>query len=258
MKCPHCGYDADPGQEECPLCGSPLEEAVESGEAGVDAGGRASASAETAAGARELTPWEAGGGPGALVDSWWESLSNPEGFFSRVDWQGGWESPLLYYLLFMVVGAGLGSLWSALLMPAFVSALGVENLVPTMSASVLLRQFFLSPFRALFSLAVFAGAAHLVLVLLADRPRRFPASARALCYAAGPQLLMVVPFLGGLAAVIWSAVLAVVGLRAAHRTSTGRVLGALFLAFFVYVAFSTVWGLVVQGALGGSLPFPAM
>ncbi|MDP2497151.1 MAG: YIP1 family protein [Candidatus Palauibacterales bacterium] len=258
MKCPHCGYDADPGQEECPLCGTPLEEAVEGGEAGVDAGGRDSASAETAAGARELTPWEAGGGVGALVDTWWESLSNPEGFFSRVDWDGGWESPLLYYLLFMVVGAGLGSLWSALLMPAFVSALGVENLVPTMSGSVLLRQFFLSPFRALFSLAVFAGAAHLVLVLLADRPRRFLASGRALCYAAGPQLLMVVPFLGGLAAVIWSAVLAVVGLRTAHRTSTGRVLGALFLAFFVYVAFSTVWGLVVQGALAGSLPFPTM
>lgn len=261
MKCPHCGYDADPGQEECPLCGTPLEEAVESGEAGVGAGGRTSASAERTAGTgertgRELTPWEAGGGAGALVDSWWESLSEPGRFFTRVDWTGGWESPLLYYLLFVVIGAGLGSLWSALLMPAFVSAFGVENLVPTPSGGVLLRQFFLSPFRALFSLAVFAGAAHLVVTLLADRPRRFRATARALCYSVGPQMLMVVPFLGGLAALIWSAVLAVVGLRTAHGTSTGRVVGALVLAAFVYAAFSAVWGLVVQGALGGSIPLP--
>lgn len=259
MKCPHCGYDADPGQEECPLCGTPLDGSDEWPGTEPDAAATPSAEEEAGTGegpARELTPWEAGGGIGALVDSWWESLSEPRRFFSRVDWDGGWESPVLYYLLFVVIGAGLGSLWSALLMPAFVSALGVENLVPSPSGGVLLRQFFLSPFRALFSLAVFAGAAHLVLTLLADRPRRFRATARALCYSVGPQMLMVVPFLGGLAAVIWSAVLAVVGVRTAHRTSTGRVVGALVLAAFVYAGFSTIWGLAVQGALSGSLPVP--
>ena len=266
MKCPHCGYDADPGEEECPLCGTPLEGEDEPGPSETEAGAAASGSAEDRAGGRgapdperarrELTPWEAGGGIGALIESWWESLSDPKRFFSRVDWSGGWESPLLYYLLFVVIGAGLGSLWSALLMPALISAVGVENLVPAPPGDVLLRQFFLSPFRALFSLAVFAGAGHLMITLLADRPRGFRATARSLCYSVGPQLLMVVPFLGGLAAVIWSAVLAVVGLRTAHRTGTGRVVGALVLAAFVYVGFSAVWGLVVQGALGGSLPLP--
>ncbi len=269
MKCPHCGYEADPGEEECPLCGTRLEEGEESGRP--ERAARAAASVEEDSGtgeatgpdrrserpSRQLTPWEAGGGIGDLVDSWWESLSDPDRFFSRIDWEGGWESPLLYYLLFVVIGSGLGALWSALLMPAFVSAFGFGSLVPTPSGSLLLRQFFLSPFRALFSLVVFAGGAHLVLRLLADRPRRFRSTARTLCYSVGPQLLMVVPFLGGLAAVIWSAVLAVVGLRTAHRTSTGRVVGALVVAAFVYAGFSTVWGLVVQQALGGSLPLPA-
>lgn len=264
MKCPHCGYDADAGEEECPLCGTPLDRSDEEpGTVEPDPGPAPSVprTAEEDAGTgedagREPTPWEARGGVGALVDSWWESLTEPRRFFSRVDWRGGWERPILYYLLFVVVGAGLGSLWSALLMPAFVSAFGVENLVPSPSGDLLLRQFFLSPFRALFSLAVFAGAAHLVVTLLADRPRRFRATGRALCYSVGPQMLMVVPFLGGLAAVIWSAVLAVVGLRTAHRTSTGRVLGALVLAGIVYTGFSAVWGIVVQGALGGTLPLP--
>lgn len=243
MRCPHCGYEADPGQEDCPLCGTPLEEGEESG--------------RPERSPRQLTPWEAGGGIGALVESWWESLSDPDRFFSRIDWKGGWESPLLYYLLFVVIGSGLGALWSALLMPAFISAFGFGNLVPSPSGSLLLRQFFLSPFRALFSLAVFAGGAHLVVTLLADRPRSFRSTARALCYSVGPQLLMVVPLLGGLAAVIWSAVLAVVGLRTAHRTSTGRVVGALVVAAFVYAGFSAVWGLAVRQALGGSLPLPA-
>lgn len=263
MSCPHCGYEADPEEAECPLCGTTLEGTRGGGAPGPDAadsgarrGRRAGAARTGGAGsaAAGLTPWEESGGIGALARTWWESLSEPSRFFSRVDWDGGLESPLLYYLLFVVVGSGLQSLWTALLMPVVASALGVENLLPVPGGTMLLSQFFLSPFKALFSLAVFAGAAHLALTMLADRPRRLRATARVFCYSAGPQLLMVVPFLGGLAAVVWSAVLAVVGLRAAHRSTTGRVVGALVLTVFAYVGFSTVWGLVVQGAFGGSLP----
>lgn len=252
MSCPHCGYEVDPEEGECPLCGTSLEGTAGSA-APPDDGER---DPGVRGGDDGVTPWEAGGGIAALFQSWWESLSEPKRFFSRVDWDGGLEDPLLYYLLFMVVGAGLQSLWFALLTPALVSALGVEGLMTLPDGAVLLRQFFLSPFSALFSLAVFGGAAHVTLQLLADRPRPLRASARALCYAAGPQLLLVVPFVGGLAAVIWAAVLAVVGLRTAHRTSTGRVLGALAAAFVVYLAGSTLWAVAVEGIFGGSLPMP--
>jgi len=256
--CPHCGYEAGSEQEECPLCGTPLE----GREGKVPAGNAPDAARESAAtrpgsddgSAAGGTPWEAAGGIDSLFRTWWESLSDPKGFFSRVDWDGGWENPLLYYLLFSVVGAGLATLWSALLVPAVVSAVGMGDLVPTPSGGALLGQFFLSPFQALFALAVFAGASHLVLAFLADRPRGIGATARAFCYSAGPQLLLVVPFLGGVAALIWSAVLAAVGLRTAHRTTTGRAVGALVVTAVAYMAFTTVWGLVVQGALGGALP----
>lgn len=240
MSCPHCGHDTDPGEDECPLCGTPLDGGGEA-ESGREAGGR--------------TPWEEDGRAAALVDSWWESLSDPRRFFSRLDWEGGLERPLLYYLLFVVAGAGFGLLWSFLLTPVLASALDVDNLLPAVGGgALLLQQFFLTPFKALFWLAVFTGAAHLVVRVLAERPRPIGATARALCYSAGPQLLQAVPLLGGLVAVVWSAVLAVVGVRTAHRTGTGRAVGALAAAFFVYVTMAILWSFVVRmSGLGGSL-----
>lgn len=267
MSCPHCGYDVDPEEDECPLCGTPLDGGERGERAAVpsDAGGTSRDSGPGRPGGRAteagrehegLTPWEAGGGIGALLRSWWESLSEPRRFFSRIEWDGGLADPLLYYLLFVVVGAGFQSLWFALLTPALYSALGVEGLLSPPDGGVLLQQFFLSPFKALFSLAVIAGVAHLTLRLLADRPRPLRATGRALCYTSGPQLLLAVPLVGGLLALIWSAVLAVVGLRTAHRTSTGRVIAALAAAVLAYLAGSVLWAALVADGFGGSMSMP--
>lgn len=251
MSCPHCGYAPDPGEQECPLCGTPLDERT----AGVDEPSAAGDRAGEADPSGRRTPWEATGGIGGLAASWWESLSDPERFYSRLDWDGGLDRPLLYFLVFAVIGAGFQSLWYALLTPALFSALGVQDLLAAAGAGSTLLQFFLSPFEALFWLAATSAAVHVPILLLADHSRTIGATGRSLCYAAGPQVLRAVPFLGGLVAFFWSAVLAALGLRAAHRTSTARAVGALVAGFLILTAGSGVVLVVLFGAgLEGILP----
>lgn len=261
MSCPHCGYEADPDQAECPLCGTPLRgDGGEEGATRSASGGPSAASAPAGTRATgepggELTPWETEGF-GGLIDSWWESLSDPGGFFSRVDWAGGLERPLLYYLLFVILGAGLNAVWTALLGRALGSAVGVEG-AGVLGWSPLFR-FFVSPFLALASLAFTALAVHAGVRLLADRPRRLGATVRSLCYAAGPQALLVVPVVGGIVALIWSIVLALLGLSAAHRISGLRAAAALVLAFVLMTVGTAVAVLLLLTAgSDGLLPVPA-
>lgn len=264
MSCPHCGYEADPDQAECPLCGTPLrgggseeERDVATGSApgGVSAASGPAEARGARVPGRELTPWEAEGF-GGLIDSWWESLSDPGGFFSRVDWAGGLERPLLYYLLFVILGAGLSAVWTALLGQALGSAVGVEG-AGVLGWSPLFR-FFVSPFLALASLGFTALAVHAGVRLLADQPRRLGATVRTLCYAAGPQALLVVPVVGGIVALIWSIVLAVLGLGAAHRITGLRAAVALFLAFALMTVGTVVAVLLLLTAgFDGLLPVPA-
>lgn len=260
MTCPHCGHEADPDRTSCPLCGTPLR----GGEPGKSAAGAGEAPGEagrpSGGGSGEsgsLTPWEEGGGLAELASSWWESLVDPSRFFGRLDWGGGLELPVLYYLVFSVVGAGFQAAWNALLTPALLSALGGSELMAAAGASSPFLQFFLSPFKALFGLALVTVFLHPVCTLLSDRARPMGSTVRVLCYAAGPQVLLVVPVIGGLAATLWSAVLTLLGVREAHRTSTARAAAALAVAFAAFMVLATIL-LVVLVATGavGSLPVP--
>lgn len=260
MTCPHCGHEADPDRTSCPLCGTPLQweqsgEPADGTEARAAGAGRSSG--DGGDDGRSLTPWEDGGGLAALATSWWESLVDPSRFFGRLDWGGGLELPVLYYLVFSVVGAGFQAAWNALLTPALLSALGGSELMAAAGASSPFLQFFLSPFKALFGLALVTVFLHPVCLLLSDRARPMRSTARVVCYAAGPQVLLAVPVIGGLAATLWSAVLTLLGVREAHRTSTTRAAGALAVAFTAFMVLATI-SLVLLVATGavGSLPIP--
>lgn len=259
MECSHCGYDADPEEGECPLCGTPLE-GRSGGPARVADASRDEGSDAPPAGsggeAAGRTPWEAAGGPGGLVDSWWESLSDPKGFFARVDWEGGLERPLLYYLVFVVVGAAFGTVWYAILGSPAASLIEAES-VELLGGDDLLLQFFLTPFTALLSLAVTALAAHAGVRMLADRPRPIRATARSLCYAAGPQVVLAVPRVGGVVAFFWSLFIVVVGLREAHGITSLRAAGAVVVAFLLLTTFLVGMAvLVVSLGMTGLLPIP--
>lgn len=180
--------------------------------------------------------------------SWRESLFEPTSFFRRIDHGAPVARPLLYFLLVSLGGAFFNLLWQAYLyMP-----LAGES--AAYGGGFYVVQFFATPFVVLFLLAVQTLLLHLFVLMLAPDRRGLGSTARVLCYASGPALLSVVPFVGALAAAVWGLVLQVIGVREAHRTSTGRAvvvaLGPLILAVG---AVALLLVLVALAAGGGEL-----
>lgn len=236
--CPRCGFEAGEGSSTCPLCGSHL------GSGGATGGG--------APGPAATGPpaWEdpAGSFPDNLVETWRESLLEPTRFFRRVGRGTPFSRPLLYFLIVTVIGAFFTLWWQTIgLWPRGLGGGGATaGEVPAIVG------FFASPFAGLIGLGLWAVVLHLFIVLFVPGRRPLAATARLLCYASGPTVFSVVPFLGPLVGLGWSVVLQVVGVREVHRTTTGRAaaavllpVGGAFLLLVVLLLFLVVAGLTL-------------
>ena len=239
--CGHCGYEADAGAERCPLCGSPLAREE----------GRDTAAGEGGAGAGSSIPaWEdpAVGFPEDLGRTWRDSVLDPAAFYAGVPWAAGLARPVLYYLIVSIAAAFFTLWWEALdWFPVFPFApeMGDDR------GALALVDFFLSPFLALLGLGIGSLVLHFFALLLAPDRRDLRATVRALSYGAGPAVFAIVPVLGPLVALVWSLVLHVIGIREAHRTTTGRAAAIVLLpwALFLALVFLAVLALVALAGL---------
>lgn len=240
--CPHCGFEAEEGASACPLCGTRLGASTGS-EAGVDVataaeapgGGAGAAAPEPAEGP---PPWEDPGAslPENFIATWRESVFEPGRFFPRVPWEASLPRPVLYLLIVMVIAAFFNLWWSALGVAAPL-ALGVTGQEAGMGrGAAALVEFFISPFAALFSLAISTLVFHFFALFLAPQHRGLGATARVICYASGPAVFSIVPILGQLVGFVWGLVLTVVGVREAHRTTTGRAAAIVLLPLGILLA----------------------
>jgi hypothetical protein len=166
-------------------------------------------------------------------------------FFRRIDHGASMARPILYFLLVSVTGAFFHLVWQAVLyvpMMGQAAAYGGEAYV---------IQFFAAPFVVLVGLGFQTLILHLFVLMLASERRGIGSTARIICYASGPVLLSIVPFVGALAGAIWGLVLQVVGIREVHRTSTGRavvvVLAPIILAFLAALLLIVLMALAMGG-----------
>ena len=236
--CGRCGHRSA-AFNTCPYCRGPLPPPPEP----IGKGDRARGVPEGAA----LPEWEdsAAAFPGNLTHTWRRSVFQPAAFFAGVRGGGAIARPLLYYLIVAVLTVSLWLAWGAVLPgsgPGPVQELiGLINpeLADAEAAwsrpGLLFATFFITPFAALVYLGAWSMIVHLVVVMLASERRSFASTVRMICYASGPRLFSVVPWIGGLAGVAWEAVLTVVGLREAHRMSTGKAVAAWLLALIIPV-----------------------
>lgn len=222
--CGHCGYGADAAADRCPLCGFPLG----ANAAGTDDGPEGEE-------ARALPAWEdpAVGFPEDLWRTWRDSVLEPATFFGGVPWTGGLTRPVLYYLIVSIAAAFFALWWEALgWVPVF-------PLAPQMGAdrgALAIVDFFLSPFLALLGLGIGSLVLHFFALLLAPDRRDLRATVRVLSYGVGPAVFTIVPLLGPLVALAWSLVVHVVGIREAHRTTTGRAAAIVLLPWALFLA----------------------
>lgn len=247
--CPHCGHEADAPAEECPLCGTLLDAGDERvGRAGP---GRAVSRSEAPPGrAGGPIPWEdpaLGFGTG-IGRTWTESLFDPVRFFGRVRERGTVLRPLLYYLLVTVAASFATLVWETQGL-TFARWTGYMQMGDTAAAGPVIT-FVLTPLVAVVLVFFLTVVFHLGALMVAPDRRGMGATARVVCYAAGPSLLAVVPVVGTVVGAIWSLVLQVIGLREAHRTTTPR---ALFMVFWLWLAFVVLGVLlaVLVASMGG-------
>ena len=83
------------------------------------------------------------------------------------------------------------------------------------------------------------------MLALVPQQRGIATTVRVFAYAYSPALLAMVPRLGAFAGFVWMVVLAVIGLREAHRTSTGRALTAVLVPIVVALGFLVLAALLM-------------
>lgn len=254
LRCPHCGYDADPGDEDCPLCGSPLE--------------REEPTAPEAEEGYRGAAWDLDGGrfPDDFVRAWKESVLSPSRFFSGLRPGGSLWRAILFLLVLSVVGAGLGLIWSAGLwgggdVTAMREALGASSEALGRWAAVMsnpLIGFLAAPFTAILLWVLGTVVFHALVTILVDGHAGLRETARVVAYAwAGPQVFQAIPVLGGTIGSVWSVVLMVIGIREQHGASGGRAAAVVLLPVLLLVFVPMVIGIVAAiSVFGGDALVP--
>lgn len=240
MFCPHCGKEIAEGQAFCQHCGGAI-------------------SAQPSAPTRTKTAWEDRASLGffrGLFTTIKESLFHPAQFFRAMPVTGGLADPLAYALITGMVGMTISYAWQIVLeqsfsgfMPADMrTAAGYQMFQGIGMAFIAL----IIPFAIIVALFLWTGILHVCLLLVRGATNGFEASFRAVAYSYGANIFMAVPLCGGLIALVWSMVLAIIGLKEAHGTSGGKASFAVLFPLMACCGIIILMALLLVGSLAAS------
>jgi hypothetical protein len=197
------------------------------------------------------TAWERRG-PGefvaALVETTTAVLLGPTDFFRRMPVTGGIGAPFGYAVVVGYAGLLAQAIYQALFRIGFgsvIAGLGrrgeVGQLLSLLQGGVgFMVQVILGPIIVTMGLFLGAGLYHVVLLLLG-----------VVAYGHAASALLVLPFCGSLVAIVWWAVVLVIGFAEAHGIGRGKSLAAVLLPIvFACCCCGALAGLVGLG-LGG-------
>ncbi len=147
-----------------------------------------------------------------------ELVTQPVGFFRGIARQGDYVNPLIFALVCTVISAVIGGFLGILYATVGIGDAGVGEAVGAFVASV-----FFMPIILTIALFVGAGILHLLVALIIKpADTGFEATFRVVSYANVTELVSWVPVLGPLVAAVASVVLAIIGVREVHETTTGK------------------------------------
>lgn len=232
MNCPHCGKDFNPvsGQRYCPYCGEPVDVAhpvnrVDTEDSSHDRWSDERDAEPFSSGPGGYCPWEDQENLGffkGIIETLKQSLFSPQAFFERCPRTGGFVVPLLYALIVKTTSSLVSVLWLFSTRNQWLEKLDL-------SGNGLMLVGLMIPIALFMSIVIEAGIVHLSLFLLGGAKEGFETTFRVVCYGSGPQLLDVIPVIGGWIALMWKTFLLIIGLREFHRISTGRAMWAIVL-----------------------------
>jgi len=199
----------------------------------------------------------------AWIQTWKLAALEPARFFRlvRVDQTGA-------ALLFGVIGASIGTIVSGIFsffsvnaalgaMGPFLEKLREQGLDPELlqrfagaaTGVSLLAQILLAPLIAFVAIYVASAIFHLVLLLVKGAPRGFSATLTVVAYAYGIFVLTALPMCGGLVAVVWFTVAAIIGLAEAHRSPTWKGALAVFSPLLLLCLCGCIAGIAIPNLM---------
>ncbi len=209
------------------------------------------------------SPWDRfarGDWMNAFIETVKRSLITPNVFFREVAAGTGWWRAYLYSVLISFVVFAIAAAYQAgfslLAVSAEMAEAGV-GLFP-MTAMLAVVPFWMLIVLSILFVPVATAAVlllqsalyHLCLLLLgAARSGTFEKTFRVLGYCSGPQLLQIVPILGGVVAAGWQLALMIIGLKEAHATTYGRSALAVFLPLIVCCGVGLMLAMAIAGAV---------
>lgn len=171
---------------------------------------------------------------GSFVETVRGVVLGPVGFFSGLQRQGDYLSPLIFALIVYEISAILTGIISVA-----VGNTGIGGFILTL---------ILTPIFATIVLFIGAGIFHLLVMLLVSPHSGFESTFRTGAYASVTGLVTWIPIIGAILS-LYSIVLAVLGIRELHDTTTGRAT----LVVLIPVAVLFVIGLLIAAVIGAVL-----
>ena len=167
--------------------------------------------------------------------------------------------PLLFSVVVSWIGIVFSSIYGALFARSWISFLPPnvrERLAPALAGSSFgpLLNIVLAPVLVAVGLFIGTGIIHLCLMIvggLSSSTAGFEGTFRVAAYSGVADLANVIPFVGGLIAIVWKIVLIVMGLQALHRTTSGKAVAAVLLPLLLccgcgVVAFGAIMAAVMS------------
>lgn len=207
-------------------------------------------------------PWEERSQIGfvnALIETLKLIVTNPADAYGRLRTDGDYIGPIIFGIIFAEIGIIFQQVWGLLLGGAMSTFMPSDEALPfaaAMAGGTVVQTIIwiiIMPFVFVISLFIMAGIFHLCLMMvgaLEASPLRFEGTTKVLAYAAVVNLANIVPFIGGLIALVGAVILYVVGFTTVHRTTQGKAITAVLIPVGVCcVCILIAIGLAVAGIM---------
>jgi hypothetical protein len=265
-RCPSClntFSTGQPGRQSCPVCNRSLVVPEISGQAAAPGAGQSEAPPGTPWERRhELGFWT---GWGRTVQ---QALFEPSALFASARLDRGAAQlgfALLTTSIFWIIGELLEAPLRHMIAVRFRDSLAQISSDPDLQRTIdewlqrtspagLVASVLLTPVVTLVFLYVNAALTHAVAAVMGQAKRGFPATFAACAYACAPLVFLAVPGCGSIIGVLWTVVLASIGIKITHRISSGAAAVAVLAPYLVLCcvtflaagSFAMAWRRVVQ------------
>lgn len=244
--CPYCGVQFT---DEAPPPGSEVDIVIEDSEETPPPQAEQEIKQENVRDDAGGTPWEDGQDQSfleRLTHTWTESIFRPVDFFREMKIINRIGPALVYGFIFKFLGQVLGNFWARKQldamadqieqMPAFLQLI-YDRYLESVTQMGAVEQLILTPFVVVFSMLIVPLIFHVSMSLFGVARNGFSTTFRVNAYAEGAAIFQAIPFIGGVIYFFVWLILAVIGWRECHQTSTARILISLVIPFFACCTF---------------------